>query len=118
MNKKQRRLKRAKRSRMRIFQQRAKEVYSLSVFRSANHIYAQVFNPARSRVVASASTLEQDLRDQKFPNKTAAAEAVGRRVGEKIVQLKVKIAVDRSGYLYHGRVKALIEGARASGVQF
>lgn len=118
MNKKQRRLKRAKRSRMRIFQQRAQGVHSLSVFRSAQHIYAQLFDPTRSRVVASASTLETELRDQKFANKTAAAAEVGRRVGKKIAELGVKVAVDRSGYLYHGRVKALIEGAREAGAQF
>jgi large subunit ribosomal protein L18 len=92
----------------------------LSVFRSGKHIYAQVIDDARGRTLAAASTLEKDLRgDGKTGADQAAAERVGKMVGERAKAVGVEAVVfDRSGYLYHGRVKALADGARAVGLAF
>ncbi|RLS66339.1 MAG: 50S ribosomal protein L18 [Planctomycetota bacterium] len=89
----------------------------LSVFRSLNHVYAQVIDDLTGTTLASAST-----RDKGFPDagaKMSEATAVGKLVAERAMAKGVsKVAFDRNGYLFHGRVKALAEGARAAGLSF
>jgi large subunit ribosomal protein L18 len=92
----------------------------LSVYRSARHIYAQAVDDVLGRTLASASTLSKDLKDAIGDMKKAeAARAVGKLVSQRLVGLGVQKAVfDRGVYLYHGRVKALAEGAREAGLEF
>ncbi len=92
----------------------------LSVFRSSKQIYAQVIDDEKGRTLASASTLEKDLKGKlKTGADVAAAKEVGRLVAERAVQAGVKqVVFDRSGYLYHGRVKALADAAREGGLDF
>ena len=90
----------------------------LSVHRSGKHIYAQVIDDVAGKTVASASTLEKDVRDQSGAN-IAAATAVGTRVAEAAKAAGVtQVVFDRGGFLFHGRVKALAEAARADGLEF
>jgi len=92
-------------------------VTRLSVTRTPQHIYAQVFSP-EGTVVAQASTLEKDLRGGATGNVEAATK-VGGLVADRAKQAGVeKVAFDRSGYKYHGRVKALADAARAGGLEF
>ncbi len=92
----------------------------LCVHRTPQHIYAQIIDPTGARVLASASTLETDLRASlKNGGNIAAAGAVGKRIAEKAKQAGItKVAFDRSGFKYHGRVKALADAARESGLEF
>src|SRR5687768_17079559 len=92
----------------------------LSVFRSPKQIYAQISDDARGHTVAAASTLEKDLKDKlKTGADVQAAKEIGRLVAERAVQAGVKqVVFDRSGYLYHGRVKALADAAREGGLEF
>jgi large subunit ribosomal protein L18 len=91
----------------------------LAVFRSARHIYAQVIDDSTGRTLAAASTLSAELKDQSFEDKKAAAKAVGELVASKAKEANVsKVVFDRGGFLYHGRVAALAEGARAGGLDF
>lgn len=92
----------------------------LSVFRSSKHIYAQIIDDAQGRTLATASTLEKDLRDKlKSGADAAAASEVGKLVAERAAGAGVKdVIFDRGGYLYHGRVKALAEAAREGGLNF
>jgi large subunit ribosomal protein L18 len=92
----------------------------LSVFRSSKQIYAQVIDDVRGHTVASASTLEVDLKGKFKTGATVdAAKEVGKLVAERAVQAGVKqVIFDRSGYLYHGRVKALADAAREGGLDF
>ncbi|GJE29575.1 50S ribosomal protein L18 [Methylobacterium organophilum] len=92
----------------------------LSVFRSSKQIYVQVIDDAAGRTLASASTLEKDLKGSlKTGADVAAATAVGKLVAERAKAAGVsKVIFDRSGYLYHGRVKALAEAAREGGLEF
>jgi large subunit ribosomal protein L18 len=92
----------------------------LSVHRSSKNIYAQVIDDAAGRTVASASTLEKDLRGAlKTGADQAAAEAVGKLIAERATKAGVKeVVFDRGGYLYHGRVKALADAAREGGLDF
>ena len=92
----------------------------LSVFRSSKQIYAQVIDDVRGHTVASASTLEADVKGKLKTGATVdAAKEVGKLVAERAVQAGVKqVIFDRSGYLYHGRVKALADAARESGLDF
>jgi len=115
--KKEARSRRAKQTRIRIAQQRATR---LVVLRSNSHIYAQIIAPEGDRVLASASTVEADVRkDLKSGGNKAAAEAVGKRIAEKAKSLGIEsVAFDRSGFRFHGRVKALAEAARAGGLKF
>jgi large subunit ribosomal protein L18 len=115
--KREARSRRAKQTRIRIAQQRATR---LVVLRSNSHIYAQIIAPEGDRVLASASTVEADMRkDVKSGGNVAAAEAVGKRIAEKAKSLGIeKVAFDRSGFRFHGRVKALAEAARAGGLKF
>ena len=90
------------------------------MFRTNLHIYAQVISGDGSKVLASASTAEKEVRAQlKNGGNKAAAEAVGARIAEKAKAAGIDVvAFDRSGYQYHGRVKALAEAARAGGLKF
>jgi large subunit ribosomal protein L18 len=92
----------------------------LSVFRSSKQIYAQVIDDVRGHTVASASTLEADLKGKLKTGATVdAAKEVGKLVAERAVKAGVKqVIFDRSGYLYHGRVKALADAAREGGLDF
>jgi large subunit ribosomal protein L18 len=88
----------------------------LNVYRSLNHIYAQVIDDANGATVASASTLELKL---KTGGNIAAAKEVGKAVAERAAQKGVKkVVFDRGGYLYHGRIKALADAAREAGLEF
>lgn len=118
MDKKKARLRRARRTRAAIAKQR---VHRLSVNRSPRHIYAQVFEPDGSRVIAAASTLDTEVRHQVDGNggNVAAASVVGQAIAERAREAGiVRVAFDRSGYKYHGRVKALAEAAREHGLEF
>jgi large subunit ribosomal protein L18 len=109
------RLRRARKSRQRM---RTQGVNRLSVHRTPRHIYAQVFAPAGDRVLVSASTLDGSLRAGSTGNIDAAA-AVGKLVAERARAAGIeKVAFDRSGYKYHGRVKALADAAREGGLEF
>jgi large subunit ribosomal protein L18 len=92
----------------------------LCVFRSGLHIYAQVIDDAKGATVASASSLDKDLRTGlKSGGNKAAAEAVGKLVAQRALQAGVKeVVFDRGGYLFHGRVKALADAAREGGLSF
>jgi len=91
----------------------------LSVYRSAGHIYAQVIDDQSGRTVAAASSREDLAGRVEGKGKTGVSYAVGKLVAERAQQHGVgRVAFDRGGYLYHGRVKALAEGARAGGLQF
>ena len=93
----------------------------LNVFRSNAHIYAQIINDEAGHTVAAASTLETSIREQ-FPEehpKLQQALIVGRVIGQRARELGItSVVFDRGGYLYHGRVKAVAEGAREAGLEF
>src|SRR5437660_839432 len=92
----------------------------LSVFRSSKHIYAQLINDSKGETVASASSLEKEMRGSlKTGANMAAAKAVGKTLAQRAVSKGVKdVVFDRGGYLYHGRVKALADAAREGGLKF
>ncbi len=114
-DKKVTRLRRARRGRMKM---RELGATRLSVHRTPRHIYAQVISPAGDQVLATASTLEKDLRSGATGNVEAAAR-VGALIAERAKTAGVtKVAFDRSGFKYHGRVKALAEAAREGGLEF
>jgi large subunit ribosomal protein L18 len=117
MNKKEARVRRARKTRVRIAEQRATR---LTVSRSNSHIYAQIIAPTGDKVLASASTLESDVRkDLKSGGNRAAATVVGKRIAEKAKTAGIDtVAFDRSGFKYHGRVKALADAAREGGLKF
>jgi len=117
MNKREARQRRAKQTRYRIAEQHATR---LVVSRSNQHIYAQIVAPEGDRVLASASTLEGEVRkDVKNGGNAAAAAVVGNRISERAKALGIDtVAFDRSGYRFHGRVKALAEAAREGGLKF
>lgn len=116
MNKKvESRQRRARKSRVRM---RTARVTRLTVHRTPRHIYAQVIGPEGDRVLASASTLDKDLRSGATGNIDAAAK-VGALVAERAKAAGVtEVAFDRSGFKYHGRVKALADAAREGGLEF
>ena len=111
------RIRRAGRTRHHI---RVLGVNRLTVYRSANHIYAQVFSPCGATVLASASTLDKDIQAQvKHSGNAKAAELTGLLLAERCISAGIKeLAFDRSGYRYHGRVKALADAARKGGIEF
>jgi large subunit ribosomal protein L18 len=117
MNKREARVRRARKTRVRIAEQRATR---LVVSRSNCHIYAQIIAPSGNRVLASASTAEADLRkDVKNGGNKAAAALVGKRIADRAKALGLEtVAFDRSGYKYHGRVQALADAAREAGLKF
>ena len=117
MQKKVSRQRRAAKTRVRIHRQ---EAVRLTVHRTNQHIYAQVIDASGGKVLASASTLERDVRgaNPKGSSKDAAA-VVGKRIAEKAKAAGVtEVAFDRAGFSYHGRVKALAEAAREGGLKF
>ncbi len=119
LTKKEQRLRRSRQTRTRIANQGA---VRLSVFRSNLHIYANVISGDGQSVLASASTAEKEVREQLGKDKggnTSAAALVGKRIAERARAAGIeKVAFDRSGFAYHGRVKALAEAAREAGLQF
>jgi large subunit ribosomal protein L18 len=117
MNKQQARIRRARQTRIRIATQRATR---LTVGRSNCHIYAQIIAPGGDKVLASASTLEADVRTElKNGGNKAAAAVVGKRIAEKAKALGIEtVAFDRAGFRFHGRVKALADAAREGGLKF
>ena len=114
----QARLKRKKRIRKKIHgtPQRPR----LSVFRSSRHTYAQIIDDTVGRTLTAASTVDQQAKDSpKFKNKVEAAKFVGKLVGERAIDKGIKeVVFDRNGFLYHGRIKSLSEGAREAGLVF
>jgi large subunit ribosomal protein L18 len=111
------RLRRARQTRIRI---RDNAAVRLTVHRTNAHIYAQITSPAGDKVLATASSVEKDVRGQlKHGGNRKAAELVGQRIAEKAKQAGIEnVAFDRAGYRYHGRVKALADAARNSGLKF
>lgn len=117
ITKKETRLRRSRKTRAKIAEMKA---VRLSVFRSNCHIYAQVISGCGSRVLAAASTVEAEVRGQvaNGGNK-AAAELVGKLIAERAKAAGIEsVAFDRSGFQYHGRVKALADAAREGGLKF
>jgi len=115
MDKKSARLRRAKRTRIKL---REMNTVRLTVTRSSQHIYAQIISGDGSQVLASASTVEKEMRDKATGN-AEAATAVGKLIAERAKTAGIDtVAFDRSGYQYHGRVKALADAAREAGLQF
>lgn len=109
------RLRRARRSRLKM---RELEAVRLCVYRSSQHMYAQVISADGSKVLASASTLDTTLRSGATGN-SEAAKQVGLLVAERAKAAGVtKVSFDRSGFKYHGRVKALADAAREGGLEF
>jgi large subunit ribosomal protein L18 len=117
MNKKEARTRRSRKTRVRIAEQRTNR---LVVARSNSHIYAQIIAPSGDKVLASASTLESDIRKElKTGGNRAAATIVGKRIAEKAKAAGIEaVAFDRSGFKYHGRVRALADAAREGGLKF
>jgi len=116
MNKfKDNRLKRAKRTRIKIHMSGK---HRLCVFRSNQHIYAQIIDTSGSKIITSASTLESSIREHLTTGgDIKAAEYVGQKIAERSLALGIKaLAFDRSGYKFHGRIRALAEAARNSGI--
>lgn len=123
LNKKDQRLRRSRQTRVRIAVQR---VARLTVYRSNLHIYASVISGEGDKVLVSASTAEADVRKALADagatgsgGNVAAAAVIGKRIAEKAKAAGIeKVAFDRAGFAYHGRVKALAEAAREAGLQF
>ena len=117
MNKKIARLRRARKTRARIADLK---MVRLCVFRTNSHIYAQIISAEGDKVLASASTVEAEVRGSlNSGGNSEAAAAVGKRIAERAKTIGVeKVAFDRSGFQYHGRVKALAEAARENGLSF
>jgi large subunit ribosomal protein L18 len=124
------RQRRAKKSRMQIRNQAkevlegAQKVVRLTVCRTPQHIYIQAVDDKNSVTLASASTVDKLFKEKTFENKVEAALTVGKQLGKqletrfKTTLSSLKFAFDRSGYRYHGRVKALAEGVRSTGIVF
>ena len=111
------RLRRARQTRAKISEL---AVVRLTVHRSNSHIYAQVIDASGAKVLASASSVEKELRGGlKSGGNVKAAAEVGKRIAERAKKLGIEaVAFDRSGYKFHGRVKALAEAAREAGLKF
>ena len=119
MDKKQARLRRARRIRGRIRRQGA---HRLTVYRTPRHIYAQIIAPLGDRVIVTANTLQADIKAElsgRHAGNVEAAAIVGKAIAEKARAAGLtEVAFDRSGYKYHGRIKALADAARENGLQF
>jgi len=117
MNKFEKRARRARKVRMKIAEF---GVDRLCIHRTPRHIYAQIIDPTGSKVLASASTVEAEVRKGlKNTGNAEAAAFIGKRIAEKAKSAGVsKVAFDRSGFAYHGRVKALADAAREAGLNF
>jgi large subunit ribosomal protein L18 len=116
--KKRARLKRKKRIRKHIIG--TQERPRLNVFRSSKHIYAQVIDDEQGHTLVAASSVEKIVKEQpNFESKIAAADFVGRLIGERAIKKGLKkVVFDRGGFLFHGRVKAVSNGAREAGLDF
>ncbi|MDA3898075.1 MAG: 50S ribosomal protein L18 [Desulfobacteraceae bacterium] len=92
----------------------------MSVFRSAKHIYSQIIDDTNGITLVTASTTEKEvIENQKFENKTAAATYIGQLIATRATEKGIKSVVfDRNGFLYHGRIKAVSDGARKAGLDF
>jgi large subunit ribosomal protein L18 len=116
--KKKARLKRKKRIRKHLVgtQQRPR----LNVFRSSKHIYAQIIDDEQGHTLVAASSLEKVVKEQpEFENKVAAAGFIGKLIGERAIKKGLKkVVFDRGGFLFHGRIKAVSDGAREAGLDF
>lgn len=117
MDKKRARIRRARRARGKV---RELGAHRLCVHRTPRHTYAQIIAPGGDRVLASASTVEPALKKElPYGGNTAAASAIGKVIAERARAAGIKrVAFDRSGFRYHGRVKALAEAAREGGLEF
>jgi large subunit ribosomal protein L18 len=117
MYKKEQRLRRARRGRIRI---KLDGKHRLCVYRSSQHIYAQIIAPEGNRIVTSASTLTKEVRDSvKGTGNKGAAAAVGKEIAARAKKHGIEqVAFDRSGFKYHGRVQALADAAREAGLKF
>ncbi|MBI2969324.1 MAG: 50S ribosomal protein L18 [Gammaproteobacteria bacterium] len=117
MEKKRARLRRARKTRSRIS---IRGSMRLCVHRTPRHIYAQVISPDGARTLASASTLDKEIKDQvKYGGNSNAAALVGKVIAERAKKAGIsKVAFDRSGFRFHGRVKVLAEAAREHGMEF
>jgi large subunit ribosomal protein L18 len=91
-----------------------------SVFRSAKHIYVQIIDDSKGKTLISASSTEKPIKEeQKFENKIAQATYIGKLVAQRALEMGIsKVVFDRGGFLYHGRVKAVSDGAREGGLDF
>lgn len=116
MHKKDARLRRARRTRAKI---RELGAHRLTVHRTPRHIYAQVVAPGGARVIAAASTVQKELREGLHATgNIEAAAAVGRAIADKAKAAGItRVAFDRSGFKYHGRIKALADAARENGLE-
>ena len=116
MDKKQTRMRRAKKTRIKINEM---NMPRLSIYRTPKHIYAQLVMPG-GKVVASASTLDTDIKkDGIYGGNVKAAALIGKTIALQIKKIGIaKVAFDRSGFRYHGRVKALADAARENGLEF
>ena len=116
MDKKSARIKRAKRTRI---QYKEQDKIRLCVIRTPKHTYAQVISGDGSKVIACASTVEKDIRSEcSYGGNISASKAVGKYVAERAIKAGVdRVSFDRSGYKYHGRVKALADSAREHGLK-
>ncbi len=112
------RLKRKKRIRKNIFGNQDRP--RMSVFRSTKHIYAQIIDDTNGTTLASASTLDKEFKEGKAEGKKVdIAKAVGNLIGKRALDKGItKVVLDRNGFLYHGRVKSLSDGAREAGLNF
>ena len=117
MDKKTSRLRRATRARAKIRELGANR---LVVHRTPRHIYAQLIAPTGGEVLASASTVEKTIRESiKYTGNVEAAKLIGKTIAERAIEKGVtKVAFDRSGFQYHGRIQALADAAREAGLQF
>jgi large subunit ribosomal protein L18 len=121
IDKKAARLRRSRQTRLKI---RELRVGRLAVFRSNTHIYANIISPDGDKVLVSASTLEAEVRSELggkagAGGNVAAASLIGKRVAERALKAGIEsVAFDRSGYRYHGRIRALAEAAREAGLKF
>jgi large subunit ribosomal protein L18 len=115
---KQARLKRKKRIRKKVFGSQEKP--RLCVFRSTRYIYAQVIDDTAGHTLASASSMEKDAKGHlEKGNKAAVAKYIGKIIAERSMEKGIKkVVFDRNGFLYHGRVKAVSDGAREAGLKF
>ncbi len=108
------RIRRAAKTRIRISQQ---DKPRLSVFKSSQNLYAQIFDATGSNVLASASTNEK--ADKMTANNLSSAKVIGQKIAERAIEAGIKkVVFDRSGYKYHGRIKAIAESAREAGLEF
>ena len=112
------RLKRKKRIRKNIFVNQDRP--RLSVFRSSKHIYAQIVDDIKGSTLVSASTLDKEFKKEKVEGKKVEiAKAVGNLIGKRTLDQGIKkVVLDRNGFLYHGRIKSLSDGAREAGLNF